>query len=288
MSFVGEFRKDLSGGTLTNSASFHSNSGQVAFSFSRNSNSADLNNFVIISTNPNGGGTVSLKNIKISRHQREGSVSVWYDQSEGNNDYQQIDQTRQPYIVRNGGYDKRGMVFNNNNLMRLATPQGGFGGTPEGIPLGNQCTALFVVSRTLDTVTRNTFAGTTVDFALNSNEQPILRRNSTDSFTASQMTTTKGTEVMYIYLVDNDRVPTIHLNDNSQTRNAPFTEAVGLTKGFDIIGENHHSNRQLDSNNVPIYSLNGTMNEAILFPNDQTINLPALKENLNNQYELYS
>jgi hypothetical protein len=286
--FNAQFRHNLTGGVLTNTASFHSNSGQVSFSFTRNSNTADLNNLVIVSTNPNGGGTISLKNIKISRNHREGRVSVWYDQSDNKNDYHQVDESRQPYIVRNGGYDKRGMVFTNNNLMRLATEQGGFAGTPVGVPLGNQCTALVVASRTLDTVTRNTFAGTTVDFALNSNEQPILRRNSTDSFTANQLTTTKGTQVMYIFLVDNDRFPTIHLNDNSQTRNTPFTESVGLTRGFDIIGENHHSTRQLDSNNVPIYSLNGTMNEAILFPNDQTINLPALKENLNNQYELYS
>ena len=286
MSFVAEFRNGLTGGTLTNSASFHSNSGRVAFSFSRNSNTADLNNLVIISTNPNGGGTVSLKDIKISRNAREGRVSIWYDQSEGNNDYQQIDQTRQPYIIRNGGYDKRGMVFTNNNLMRLATSQGGFGGTPVGIPLGDQCTAVFVVSRTLDTVTRNTFAGTTVDFGLNSSQQPLLRRSNSNQFTATQLTTTKGTEVMYIYMVKDDDVPTIHLNDNSQTYTTTF--AGGLSQGFDIIGENHYTTRALNSSNEPIYALNGTMNEALLFTNDQTINLPALKENLNNQYELYS
>lgn len=286
MTFTSEFRNNLTGGVLTNSASFHANSGQVSFSFSRNSNTAELNNFVIVSTNPNGGGTVSLKNIKISRHSREGRVSIWYDQSEGNNDYQQIDQTRQPYIIRNGGYDKRGMVFTNNNLMRLATNQGGFGGTPVGVPLGQQCTALFVVSRMLDTVARNTFAGTTVDFALNSSNQPILRRSSSNQFTANQLTTTKGTQVMYIYMVKNDDVPTVHLNDNSQTHTTTFTG--GLSQGFDIIGENHHSTRALNSSNQPIYALTGTMNEAILFPNDQTINLPALKENLNNQYELYS
>jgi glycerophosphoryl diester phosphodiesterase len=145
---------------------------------------------------------------------------------------------------------------------------------------------VFVVSRTLDTVARNTFAGTALDLGLTSDQQPILRRSNANKFTANGLTTTKGTEVMYIFMVKNDDVPTVHLNENSQTHTATF--AGGLLEGFDIIGENHHTRRDLSSSNQPIYALNGTMNEAILFTNDQTINLPALKENLNNQYELYS
>lgn len=274
------FRNGLNGGVLTNSGSFNATSGLVSFSFTRNSTSAILNNLVIVTTNSAGGGTLSLKNFKISRHKREARVHTWFDQSDKDKHLYQADQGRQPYLVQNGGYDPRGLVFKGNQLLRMASSTGALTGTPTSAPLGDYYTALFTVSRANDTVTRNTFAGTTIDFCMDANELPKLRRSSSVLMTANALTTTKGKQVMYIFMMKEDRFMEIHLNDSSQA--SPSIKPLTSNEGFDIIGDNHHTTVSAT------YAFVGTMNEAILFTKDQTINLPALKENINNQYELYS
>ena len=128
--------------------------------------------------------------------------------------------------------------------------------------------------------TRQTFNGAGTDFCLGGTSLRLRYSGSANTFTTSSLAMSVNTNHLVVASVNSSKICTLHLDDNSETDTSAFTANASTLNQF--LGENSSSST---SDNL---GLQGTMSEMILYLSDQTNNLPAIKANINNQYQIYS
>ena len=231
--------------------------------------------------------TFTVSNLKVSRITRDGFVETWYDQSGNERHMRQADEDHQPRVVINGSQvvDPTG-----------GRPAVGFGIQPDGtggrllrvtsnIPVAtnNEHTQIVVASIDRDDTASVRFTGGGIDLFLSSGEKISSRFG--NNVTGYQLPTLGIDETTLLgSVVTTGLTPTLHFNGDSHTgANHTGYSNVATATLFQILGENNTTG---DPQNR--YHLSGTMSEAILYLSDQTNNMPAIKANINNQYQLYT
>ena len=122
--------------------------------------------------------------------------------------------------------------------------------------------------------------GGAIDLFLNADEKLSTRFGNNKTSTTLSALGVNSTTLLGA-VVTTSKVPTLHFNNTEQTLSAH--SGTGTPTMFQILGENNTTGDSLNR-----YHLSGTMSEAICYLSDQTNNIPALKANINNQYQLYS
>ena len=127
------------------------------------------------------------------------------------------------------------------------------------------------------------FTGGAIDLFINADEKLSTRFGDNKTASGSSGLTALGVNSTTLLgaVVTTSKVPTLHFNNTEQTLSAH--SGTGTPTMFQILGENNTTGDSLNR-----YHLSGTMSEAICYLSDQTNNIPALKANINNQYQLYS
>jgi hypothetical protein len=260
------------------SVGFHS------LTLTRNSTSGTEDNLQFKSLGLAGAVNISIKDIKVSRISRNGFVETWYDQSGNDRHMTQADENHQPRIVRNGG-----QVIDPSSRR----PSINFGLQPDGtggrllkltsnIPqtTDNSFTQLVVASIDRTDIANARITGGAIDLFINADEKLGTRFGNNKTSTTLSALGVNSTTLLGA-VVTTSKVPTLHFNNTEQTLSAH--SGTGTPTMFQILGENNTTGDSLNR-----YHLSGTMSEAICYLSDQTNNIPALKANINNQYQLYS
>ena len=224
-----------------------------------------------------------ISDFKVSRIARNGFVERLYDQSGNGRDMAQTTASNQPHIVENGVICKDST---NNPTVRYVNVGTNLGSTFLSTTAGaissgeTSLCYLTVASISTNVPTRQTFNGAGTDFSLGGTNIRLRYNGSANTFTTSNLAMSLNTNHLVVASVNSSKICTLHLDDNSETDTSAFTTNATTLNQF--LGENSSS---ANNNNL---GLQGTMSEIILYLSDQTNNIPALKANINNQYQIYS
>ena len=292
------------------SVGFHS------LTLTRNSTSGTEDNLQFKSLGLAGAVNISIKDIKVSRIARNGFVETWYDQSGGGFNMTQEQESLQPYRIQNGGthdglFAPRNTATSGNkvhmeslfrnqnfpaNTTKLCYIVVGENFSANGS--GNNKGTIFGAHRGvgnyiegqhgLVVIATNKF-GWQHGVTSNANDYQYI------DLTTSGDNALETNKVLLIASINNT---TGTISSNTQSSTATLTRNTGaapadLSLAFGTATDSNLKYIRLFAPNrdnsfrAHNYAY-GTIKEAILYANDHGNNLPAIKANINNHYQIYS
>jgi hypothetical protein len=257
---------------------------------------AQLDNRAAIEANI--GDYYNLSEVPTSIDNRNGHVSVWYDQSGLGNDLYQSAVNNQPYIVKDGVVaktpDGRKAVYFLNDTLGLSGADG------KDMLSDTGHLSCFIVGAHGDTTNppstwHNFWKVLSDEEGANSRRPFIFRTLATDNMTLTYDSgggpvAAMGTDVTELFscVVTDRKEPDgaadarISISKNGGDQSSWYTQT--LNKGTTLwqagIGSNY-SNRQTNSGPYAQW-----VSEIIHYTSDQSANLPAIEANILNQYEI--
>ena len=266
-------------------------------------------------TEGNDNVSFTISDIKVSRVSRDGRVETWYDQSGNGYNMTQEQDSLQPYRIQNGGTHDG--CFAPRNLATSGTKvhlSSDFGN--QHFPANTTKLCYIVVGENITALGSGNNKGTIfgafrgVGNYIAGQHGLVIQPNSkfewyygvtsdANDFQNSTLVTTGDNDletkkVLLIASVDNTSVT---LSSNNQSNTTTPTRNTGAAAvDLNLTGAaSTDSNRNYirlfapnrDSTLRPHNYSYGTIKEAILYADDQDNNLPAIKANINNQYQIY-
>lgn len=261
--------------------------------------------------------TYKVSDFKVSRIARNGFVDIWYDQSGLGHDLTQIDDTLQPHIVENGSY--LGGVkapYNPATSGTKVSMQSTF--RNQMFPANTTGISYFLVGENLQAGSGNSkgtlfgsFRGVAHyiegqhGIVLDGSNTLTFRNGVTSDVNDHQSKSLLGTgtntianrEVLLVASVEN-KDATLHIN--SQTTSGEMSRlGTNAASGAVNLRLSADPSTDSDRNWIRLFAANrdnsyrahnysyGTVKEVIFYANSQSLNIPAIRANINNQYQLY-
>ena len=222
--------------------------------------------------------TFTISDFKISGISRNGFVETWYDQSGNLRHAIQSDDTKQPTIVSNGSVvtlnSKPVITFDgNDNFLEVD-------GTDSAVaysfsPSGDM--GMFIVSKqSVGNVIDSRDAGGDGVFLQQASSNTTRFRYNASS---NNIDVTATRDAQHLSVLTLDGTTLSASVDGGTATTKTVTAGVSTTKNL-VLGKAFSGN---NSNFV-----DGEIQEVIFYERKQTHNLPAIKANINNQYQIYS
>ena len=267
-------------GSASNDVISATNSGFYGGTGDSQHNGFDVNNTATIlsfQTTANS-FTFTVSNLRVSRINRHGCVETWYDQSGNLRHAIQSDDTKQPTIVSNGSLvtlnSKPVITFDGNDNF-LEVDGTGSAATYSFSPSGDM--GMFIVSKqSVGNVIDSRDAGGDGVFLQQASANTTRFRYNASS---NNIDVTATRDVRHLSVLTLDGTTLSASVDGGTATSKTVTAGVSTTKNL-VLGKAFSGN---NSN-----FLDGEIQEAIFYERKQTHNLPAIKANINNQYQIYS
>ena len=267
-------------GSASNDVISATNSGFYGGTGDSQHNGFDVNNTATIlsfQTTANS-FTFTVSNLRVSRIARNGFVQTWYDQSGNLRDAIQVSETKQPTIVSHGSVvklnSKPAITFDgNDNFLEVD-------GTDSAVPYSFSPSGdmgMFIVSKqSVGNVIDSRDAGGDGVFLQQASANTTRFRYNASS---NNIDVTATRDVRHLSVLTLDGTTLSASVDGGTATSKTVTAGVSTTKNL-VLGKAFSGN---NSNFV-----NGEIQEVIFYERKQTHNLPAIKANINNQYQIYS